>query len=152
MRILAVDDDSDYLCLLVNLLQARGHDVLSAHEGKEARELLDVEHVELIVSDVFMPTLDGVWFHSYVREFSDTPDTPFVFISCRDNEYTRDLAANRSVDLSLSKMLGPEELVEQIEHFAKTAEMKRKQLESPLTAPERCKKREHEELPPSLPP
>lgn len=37
MRILVVDDDGDYLGLLAGKLRARGHDVLSAADGKEAR-------------------------------------------------------------------------------------------------------------------
>jgi two-component system, OmpR family, response regulator len=121
MRILVVDDDRDYLGLLTNLLQTRGHDVFPAEEGKQARELLDVEQVDLIVSDVVMPTLDGVWFHSYVREFSNVPDIPFVFLSCRDDDDTRDLVVDSNVDLSLSKMLAPDELVGRIECFVTTS-------------------------------
>lgn len=117
MRILVVDDDKDYLHLLANSLQARGHDVFSAEEGKQARELLDVEQVDLIISDVFMPTLDGVWFHSYVREFSDVPDIPFIFISGLDNEDTRNLVVNPGIDLSISKLVEPEELVSRVERF-----------------------------------
>ena len=126
MRILVVDDDRDYLGLLANQLQARGHDVFSAVNGKEARELLDIEHADLIVSDVFMPTLDGIWFHSYVREFSNVPDIPFVFITCRDDTPPRDLVVNPSVDLSLSKTLGMGDLVGRIESFSNAAKAEAK--------------------------
>lgn len=119
MRILVVDDDGDYLGLLAGKLRARGHDVLSAADGKEAREILDVEHADLIVSDVFMPNLDGIWFHSYVRDASVEPEIPFVFVTNRDDASTDDLVVNPSIDLTLSKSLGMEELVGRIERFGK---------------------------------
>jgi sigma-B regulation protein RsbU (phosphoserine phosphatase) len=119
MRILLVDDDRSYLVLLSKLLRARGHDVFCAEEGKEAREFLDLEQTDLIISDVYMPTLDGVWFQSYVREFSTAPDVPFIFISVRDDESTRSLVINPELDYFLSKGLPPEKLVSQIEAFAK---------------------------------
>lgn len=117
MKILVVDDDRNYLGLFSNLLRNRGHEVFPAQEGKEARELLEVEQIDLIISDVYMPTLDGVWFHSYVREFSNRPDVPFIFISGSDDEYTRDLIIDPSLDLSLSKTLTHETLVSRIEGF-----------------------------------
>lgn len=119
MRILVVDDDRNYLGLFSNLLRERGHEVLMAEEGKQARELLDVEQVDLIISDVVMPTLDGVWFHSYVREFSNVPEVPFVFVSGRNDDATRNLVINPNLDLFLSKMLPPEKLMGQIEGFTK---------------------------------
>jgi len=119
MRILLVDDDRSYLSLLSKLLRNRGHEVFCAEEGKEARELLDIEQVDLIISDVHMPTLDGVWFQSYVREFSTVPDVPFIFISGGDDADTQDLVVNPSLDLFLSKSLPPEELVREVEGFVK---------------------------------
>ncbi len=121
MKILVVDDDRNYLGLFSSLLRNRGHEVFPAEEGKEARELLEVEQIDLIVSDVYMPTLDGVWFHSYVREFSNRPDVPFIFISGNDDEYTRDLIIDPRLDLSLSKSLSPETLVNHIESFVNKA-------------------------------
>lgn len=120
MKILLVDDDRSYLSLLSKLLRNRGHDVFCAEEGKEARELLDIEQVDLIISDVHMPTLDGVWFQSYVREFSTVPDVPFIFISGHDDADTKNLAVDPSLDLFLSKLLPPEKLVGEIEGFVKT--------------------------------
>jgi DNA-binding response OmpR family regulator len=117
MRILLVDDDRRYLELLSSLLERRGHKVVTAEEGKEARELLEADQVDLIISDVVMPTLDGVWFHSYVREFSNNPDIPFVFISGQDRSSLNDLVIQPDKDLSLSKTLGPDQLISRIEMF-----------------------------------
>ena len=37
--------------------------------------------MDLVISDVLMPTLDGARFHSYVREFTANCDIPFIFMS-----------------------------------------------------------------------
>lgn len=134
MRILIVDDDKDYRGLLSKLLQARGHDVLSAENGKDARELLDVERADLIVSDVFMPTLDGIWFHSYVREFSDVPDIPFVFVTGRNDSSTRHLVADPGIDLLIDKMTTTEDLIGRIERFGNRSSVQAspKSNESPM--------------------
>jgi CheY-like chemotaxis protein len=111
MRILIVDDNKGYLYVISDLLRDHGHEVLLAEDGKQAREVLELEQVELIISDVFMPTLDGVRFHSYVREFTDASDTPFIFISGYDDEYTRNVVVNSQIDYFISKTEPIEKLI-----------------------------------------
>jgi DNA-binding NarL/FixJ family response regulator len=77
--------------------------VVTAENGKLARECLEQERIELIISDVFMPTLDGVRFHSYVRDFTDYHDVPFIFMSGYDDEHTRDLISDPDIDFFFSK-------------------------------------------------
>ena len=45
-----------------------------------------------------MPTLDGVRFHDYVREFSDFQDIPFIFMSGYDDEQTHNLVVDPTID------------------------------------------------------
>ena len=71
MRILIVDDEEAFLNVMEQVLRTQGYDVVKAQDGKQAREALEGEKIDLIMSDVFMPTLDGVRFHSFVREFTD---------------------------------------------------------------------------------
>ena len=89
MRILIVDDEEAFLNVMEQVLRTQGYDVVKAQDGKQAREALEGEKIDLIMSDVFMPTLDGVRFHSFVREFTDAKDVPFIFISGYDDEHTR---------------------------------------------------------------
>jgi len=103
MKILLVDDDQGYLNVLGDILRQEGHEVLVAENGKQARENIEFEPVDLIISDVFMPTLDGARFHSYVREFTDAHDVPFVFVSGHDDETTRRLIIDPEKDYFFSK-------------------------------------------------
>ncbi|MGA9117449.1 MAG: response regulator [Bacteroidota bacterium] len=117
MRILVVDDNEGYLQLMGDLLGGQGYEVLLAGDGKQARELLEGEKVDVIISDVFMPTLDGIRFHSYVREFLDTADVPFIFVSGYDDEYTRGLVQDAGRDFFFSKTTPIEQIIALIEEL-----------------------------------
>ena len=119
MKILLVDDEKGYLNVMSDLLRGYGYDVVLAEDGKQARESLEVEQVDLIISDVFMPTLDGVRFHSYVRDFTDAHDVPFIFISGYDDEHTRNLVVDSKNDFFFSKTTPLETIVALIEKLRK---------------------------------
>ncbi len=111
MRILLVDDEEGFLNIMEGVLNEQGYEVVRAQDGKEAREALEGEKIDLIISDVFMPTLDGVRFHSFVREFTDAKDVPFIFISGYDDEHTRGLAADSPNDYFLGKTTPIEDII-----------------------------------------
>ena len=115
MKILVVDDNRGFLDIMGDLLRDYGYEVLLAEDGKQARELLEMERVDLIISDVFMPTLDGTRFHSYVREFTDVQDVPFIFVSGYDDEHTRNVVADSNIDFFFSKAAPVENIVKLIE-------------------------------------
>jgi len=111
MRILLVDDEEGFLNIMDGVLREHGYDVVKAQDGKQAREALEGEKIDLIISDVFMPTLDGVRFHSFVREFTDAKDMPFIFISGYDDEHTRGLAAESPNDYFIGKTTPIEDIL-----------------------------------------
>jgi DNA-binding response OmpR family regulator len=115
MKILLVDDERGFLAIMGDILSENGHNVLLAENGKQAREALEFERVDLIISDVFMPTLDGVRFHDYVREFTDAQDIPFIFMSGFDDEHTRSLVVDPAIDYFLSKTTPVEKVLDLIE-------------------------------------
>jgi CheY-like chemotaxis protein len=115
MKILLVDDEQGFLDVMGDILRDHGHEVILAENGKQARETLEFESVDLIMSDVFMPTLDGARLHSYVREFSDAPDVPFIFISGYDDESTRNLIIDPDKDFFFSKTTPIENVVTFVE-------------------------------------
>jgi DNA-binding response OmpR family regulator len=111
MRILLVDDEKGFLNVMGDALRSRGHEVLTAEDGKLAREVLESQRVDLIISDVFMPTLNGVRFHSYVRDFTDSSDVPFIFMSGYEDEQTRNLVVDPALDFFFSKTAPVEQLM-----------------------------------------
>jgi diguanylate cyclase (GGDEF)-like protein len=78
MRILIADDDAMHRCLIENLLQKWGHEVVTVGNGSEAWALLGSENPPLLaIVDWMMPGMDGL---SVCRELHERVDHPYVYI------------------------------------------------------------------------
>jgi len=112
MKVLSVDDRDENLYLMETLLRTAGFEVVNAHNGAEALELLDGTRFDLIVSDALMPQMDGFQLCREVRARPAYAQTPFVFYSGnytdpKDAELARRVGATRY----LVKPLEPARLV-----------------------------------------
>ncbi len=120
MKVLLVDDNHDFLNAMEELLKGFGFEPIVARDGKQAREALEDLSVDAIICDVFMPTLDGVRFHSYVREFLGQTEIPFLFISGYNDPYIMDAMENSKVDFFFSKTAPITDVVATLEQFRTT--------------------------------
>lgn len=59
-RVLVVDDEADFLETIVKRLRKRKIDVAGVDSGKEALEILEKEHFDVVILDVRMPGMDGI--------------------------------------------------------------------------------------------
>ncbi len=66
--ILCVDDEPSILSSLRRLFRAHGYQVLAAESGRAGLELLETSSVDLVISDMRMPEMDGVVFLEHVRQ------------------------------------------------------------------------------------
>ncbi len=80
---LVVDDDPDLIAVHVLLMQQQGYEVLTAANGQEALNILrrDPSAVDLILSDIVMPEMDGYEFCKQAKDLPDANNIPFVFVS-----------------------------------------------------------------------
>ena len=58
-QILIVEDDKELSQLFQKVLEKNGYQVKSASDGAQALEVLDKEYIDLIISDIMMPVMDG---------------------------------------------------------------------------------------------
>ena len=102
--VLVVDDSRMVRESLARSLTGRGYRVLRAADGLEALELLRAEPVDLVVSDVEMPRLDGF---ALVRRLRDMPaplrGLPVLIVSSRDSEADRLAGLEAGADRYLPK-------------------------------------------------
>jgi response regulator RpfG family c-di-GMP phosphodiesterase len=66
-RILCVDDEPNILSSLRRLFRGKGYDVIIANSGQEGLTMLETERVDLVISDMRMPVMDGAVFLERVR-------------------------------------------------------------------------------------
>jgi signal transduction histidine kinase/ActR/RegA family two-component response regulator len=80
-RILVVDDEPDIGHLLTDILQGDGHETASASSGREALDWLGDREVDLIISDLRMPDMDGPALYRALAERRPELLTRLVFIT-----------------------------------------------------------------------
>ena len=103
MDILLVDDNEDYLLLVKEALIANGYTVHTAADGVEGCEILATTDIDLIISDIRMPRLDGLKLHAFAREMDKYSDTKFIFISGLRDVYSDALTLDVDKDFFLDK-------------------------------------------------
>jgi len=81
MKILIVDDDLSNLSLMKTLLKNNDYEVIQALNGKKALEVLRIEHVDLIISDILMPLMDGYHLCQECKSDKNLKNIPFIFCS-----------------------------------------------------------------------
>ena len=107
--ILCVDDNEQSLSHRKIMLETRGYRVLACNNGESALEAFRRGGVDLLLTDLIMPGLDGSRLIEEVKNIS--PQTPAVLISGRVKIYERDSQA----DVFLPKgMYEPVDLLEKI--------------------------------------
>jgi CheY-like chemotaxis protein len=91
--LLLVEDDPDICGLLETTLTLRDYRVTTAHDGRQALEIVEKEHPTIVIADIMMPHLDGFGLVHRLRIDPATRDIPVVFITAayvapEDREFT----------------------------------------------------------------
>ncbi|MBN1376586.1 MAG: PAS domain S-box protein, partial [Dehalococcoidia bacterium] len=81
MKILIVDDSHDNLSLFKVILERKGFNVETALNGEEALAVLNTTSIDLILSDILMPVMDGFRLLQECKSHSKLKKIPFVFIT-----------------------------------------------------------------------
>ena len=77
--ILIVDDEKNYLTILSAVLEDEGFEVLTALGGREALEVHKTSDLDLIVTDMKMPGMDGIELLEHIK--SVDPDLPIIMMT-----------------------------------------------------------------------
>lgn len=107
--ILLVDDEVEITDIHQRYLIQAGYQVLVAHDGLEALELFKKKTIDLIITDVMMPRMDGYDLISEVQYLS--PEQPFLFITAKTSEQDKIYGLSLGADDFIAKPFSPRELV-----------------------------------------
>ncbi|MEO8167443.1 MAG: response regulator [bacterium] len=124
MTVLVVDDEPEFRLLVRDLLMSDGFDVLTAENGQDALRKLSVVHPDIVISDIYMPIMDGVKLHKMVRENPTYATLPFLFVSGYSDEYALNSMRDPRYDGFLRKGRPHNEIKEWIKYLT-TPEDKR---------------------------
>jgi signal transduction histidine kinase/ActR/RegA family two-component response regulator len=123
-RILVVEDETDMREMLAQALRQRGATILQAHSAKQALVLLQREKLDLIISDIGMPDVDGYTFMRKVRSLKSTVSkTPAIALTAYAGEEDCGLALDVGFNTHIPK---PITLVDLISVISKLIGERRK--------------------------
>jgi len=100
-RILLVDDDAGLLAVLALAFGDANHEVVTAPDGREALDRLARGDIDLLVTDVNMPKLDGFALVRALRQRGD--DLPILVLTARDDEIDEALGLELGADDYVTK-------------------------------------------------
>lgn len=112
--VLLVDDEPVLRSVLCEYLKFAGHAVIECKDGDEAFDQLRTHRVDVVVSDVLMPGMDGLALCGALRANEETSAIPFVFVTARSVDDAMQAEMNRIGDGSVLKPFEPESLLEAI--------------------------------------
>jgi len=108
--ILAVEDSRLVLGMLSTVLRAKGFEVLEAHNGCEALTILEDRQVDLVITDLIMPGMDGFELTREIRRRRDS--IPVLMQSTQTDDRVKRVGREAGVSGWIKKPFLPEELTE----------------------------------------
>jgi len=100
--LLLIEDNEDLLQLMVRLLNTE-YRIFTAQTGKEGIRLMEQEEIDLVVSDIMMPEMDGIEFCKLVKSKLETSHIPIILLTAKNREEDRAEAYDSGADGFLTK-------------------------------------------------
>ncbi|WP_153801087.1 response regulator transcription factor [Foetidibacter luteolus] len=127
--ILLVDDEEDILDFLERTLNTR-YNILRAEDGRQALQLLETEAVQLIVSDVMMPEMDGFELCKNVKSNFEHSHIPVILLTARNTIQAKVEGLELGADAYIEKPFSKEHLLAQIASLLNNRNMVREYFAS----------------------
>ncbi len=108
--VLVVDDSSTIRKLVTVSLELQGFNVVAACDGMEALEKLPNEKIDLLITDLNMPNMDGFELISTLRKNPDYAGLPVVILSSLSDATTKEQNAALGTVAYLQKPFSPERM------------------------------------------
>jgi CheY-like chemotaxis protein len=122
ISILLVDDERDYRMLVGKFLEDQGWKVVLAEHGQDGIEKLRSASFDIVISDIYMPVMDGLKFHKAVRAIPEFKRLPFLFVSAYDDQFTLDAINDSRIEAFLRKGRTMSELKEWVVYLTTPVE------------------------------
>lgn len=120
-HILVVDDDKHTRMLLQAILEEAGYTVTTANNGEEALDMLDREHIDLVVLDIMMPKMDGYEFTKTIRETNDA--LPILMVTAKQDAADEKQGFLVGTDDYITKPIDEEKMLLRIKALLRRAQI-----------------------------
>jgi CheY-like chemotaxis protein len=100
-NILIVDDSRDLTQVIADFLSMHGYQVHTAHNGYDALECMGKKRVDIVVSDIHMPGMDGFTLMTEIK--TRYPDIPIILITGFSVGEAKKIAFEKGADAFVAK-------------------------------------------------
>ncbi|GCE20380.1 response regulator [Dictyobacter kobayashii] len=115
--IMVIENEVSNRLLIERVLSTRGYRCISASNGRDALEMLDKEHVNLVLTDLSMPVLDGYQTTQLIRARPGMKDVPIVAVTAFALNDEGEAARQIGCTEYLTKPFKPRQLLEVVERL-----------------------------------
>lgn len=115
--ILVVDDSATIRKFAMFALRAGGHQVLTAQDGLEALEMLARDAVDLVITDLNMPRLDGFGLVQALRENAAYAGLPIIILSSLSSDEEKEQGMSLGANAYLTKPFDPKRIQYEVAKF-----------------------------------
>lgn len=120
-KILVVEDDKNLRKLITTCLKKENYEVLEAVNGENALDIIDTSYVDLIITDVMMPRMDGYEFVKELREAKYM--MPILMVTAKSTLDDKKQGFNLGADDYMVKPIDIEELPLRVKALLKRAKL-----------------------------
>ncbi len=111
MRVLTVDDSRTILAMLHHTLSNAGFEVLQAEDGQQGLDLLRDQTVDVVITDINMPVMDGIEFIKQVRATGQHNSLPILILTTETSQDKKDQGRAAGGTGWIVKPFDPEKLI-----------------------------------------
>ena len=108
-RVLVVEDNEELLALMYQMLSQNFH-VFTAKNGKQALNIINKEQLDLVVSDVMMPIMDGIELTKFIKSDKSFWQLPVILLTAKNKEEDKTEGYATGADAYITKPFKFEEL------------------------------------------
>lgn len=120
-QILVVEDDASLRKLMYAALKQHGYQPFTAGDGQEALDLLDTTNIDLIISDVMMPNMDGYELTRQLRKANY--DLPILMVTAKETFEDKQEGFNAGTDDYMVKPIDINEMILRVGALLRRAKM-----------------------------
>jgi two-component system chemotaxis response regulator CheY len=113
-RVLTVDDSKTMLQMLQFALKQGGFEVIQGENGQEGLDLLDANTVDVIITDINMPVMDGITFIKELRKKPKNKATPVLILTTESSQSKKEEGRSAGATGWIVKPFDPGKLLEVI--------------------------------------
>ncbi|HNH22558.1 MAG TPA: response regulator, partial [Ferruginibacter sp.] len=127
---LLIVDDHDQILVLLQSILADKYKIFTARNGEEALTLLEDEKIDLVISDILMPGMDGLTLCRRIKDNIQTSHVPVILLTAKAEIEDRIEGLQMGADSYIPKPFHPDHLFIRIEKLIKNREQIRKRFEN----------------------